>query len=132
MAILELEQSGNGFQGQMSTIDIQSLVQWLTSLSLVERARALNIVSYMLTIHAREYGLPSSEQTASAKKLLGLNDLLQKILSQTVLYLDGEERRAPSIDSFCRVLTETATYHGISGPLGAAISFSKSRTLVAR
>jgi hypothetical protein len=116
----------------MSTIDSPSLGQWLETLSLVERARALNIVSYMLTIHAREYGLPSSEQTASAKKLLGINDLQHKILSQSVQYLDGDERRAPSVGSFCQVLTETADYHGISGPLGAAISFAKSRTLVAR
>jgi hypothetical protein len=116
----------------MSTLDSQSLMQWLASLSLVERARALNIVSYMLTIHAREYGLPSSEQLTSAKKLLGINDLQHKILSQTVHYLDGEEGRAPSVNSFCKVLTETADHHNISGPLAAAISFAKSRTLVAR
>jgi len=29
-------------------------------------------------------------------------------------------------------LIETAVHHGISGPLSAAISFSKSRTLVNR
>jgi len=116
----------------MSTIDTSSLVQWLAGLTLIERARALNIVSYMLTIHAREYGLPESEQTASAKKLLGLNDLQHKILSQTVHYLDGEERLASSVGPFCKVLTETAAYHGISAPLGAAISFAKSRTLVNR
>jgi hypothetical protein len=116
----------------LSTIDSSSLVQWLSALPLVERARALNIVSYMLTIHAREYGLPTSEQTGSAKKLLGINDLQHKILSQTVQYLDGEERLAPSVNSFCHVLIETAAHHGISGPLGAAISFAKSRTLVNR
>ena len=116
----------------MSTIDTASLVEWLSALPLVERARALNIISYMLTIHAREYGLPSSEQTGSAKKLLGLNDLQHKILSQTVQYLDGEERLAPSVSSFSHTLVQTAAHHGISGPLSAAISFAKSRTLVAR
>jgi hypothetical protein len=34
----------------------QLVSEWLESLPLAERAKALNLVSFKLTIHARDYG----------------------------------------------------------------------------
>src|SRR6267143_150129 len=72
-----------------NTMNPQTLAQWLTALSLAERAKALNLVSFRLTIHARECGLPSTDQSSAARKLLGINELHHKLLSQTCHYLDG-------------------------------------------
>ena len=110
----------------------QTLAQWLTALSLAERAKALNLVSFRLTIHARECGLPSTDQSSAARKLLGINELHHKLLSQTCHYLDGEGGAVYPVDVFSQILIETADQHGITSTLAAAIEYAKANTPVSR
>jgi hypothetical protein len=90
-------------------MNLQSLAEWLNELSLADRARALNRVSYQLTIHARDYFLASAdeEKSAAARKLIGISELQHKLLSQTGHYLDGEQQAVYPVDVFSRILAET-------------------------
>jgi hypothetical protein len=108
-------------------MNAETVAQWLNALSLAERAKFLNLVSFRLTIHAREYGLPSTDQSSAAKKLLGINindnELQYKLLSQAGHYLGAEEKKVYPVDVFSRILTETADQHGVAGALAAAIEY---------
>lgn len=113
-------------------MNAEMVAQWLNALSLPERAKSLNLVSFRLTIHAREYGLPSTDQSSAAKKLLGINELQHKLLSQAGHYLDGEEKKVYPVEVFSQVLTETADQHGVAGALAAAIEYAHTKSPVGR
>jgi hypothetical protein len=109
----------------------QSLTQWLSALSLAERARALTLVSYWLTIHARDYGLIAREsegQPSALRKLLGINELHHKLVSQIGHYLDCQERTAYPMDVFSQILSQTADNYGIGPALASAIQHAQGRT----
>jgi hypothetical protein len=113
-------------------MNAETVTQWLNALSLAERAKSLNLVSFRLTIHAREYGQPSTDQSSAAKKLLGINELQHKLLSQAGHYLDGEEKKVYPVDVFSQILLETADQHGTTSALAAAIEYAKAKTPVSR
>jgi hypothetical protein len=92
---------------------------------LPERAKALNIVSYRLTIHAREYD--SMDQSSLSKKLLGINELQHILLSQTGHYMDGEEDKVYPVDVFSKSLIEIADQHGIANALASAIGYVRAK-----
>jgi len=74
----------------------EAVVQWLGPLSVAERAKALILVSSWLTIYGRDYGIASVNdvgKSSALRKLVGINELQHKLLSQTGNYLNGEERK---------------------------------------
>jgi len=107
----------------------QPLAEWLTGLSMAERAKALNLLSYMLTVYAREYNLPSADSgPATVRKLIGMNELHHKISSQIGHYLDGDESKAYPVDVFGQILLETAGHYDIASILNVAIKSTKAKS----
>jgi hypothetical protein len=109
----------------------QSLSEWIAQLTLGERVKVLNLVSFSLTIHAREFQLPSdaSEDPLSIiKKLLGLNELHHKLSSQIGHYCDGEEAKVYPVEVFSKILFEVAAQYGVTSFLNAAITYARSRS----
>jgi hypothetical protein len=86
----------------------------------------------MLTIHAREYGLPFTDPSSAAKKLLGINELQHKLLSQAGHYLDGEDKKVYPVDVFTRILLEIADHYGVISALAPAIEYAKAKTPISR
>jgi hypothetical protein len=91
----------------------QLVAEWLKSLSLTDRAKALNLISFRLTIHARDYFLAATGEAKAAdvQQLRGINELHHKLLSQAGHYLDGEETAVYPVDVFSRILNETAHHY---------------------
>lgn len=106
-------------------MNAESFSQWLGSLSLASRAKALVRIGFELTICVREYGVPvETEQSHSsaAKKWRGVNELQHKLLSQASLYLDGQEEKVYPVDVLANALFEVAEWHVVSPCLRTAIS----------
>jgi hypothetical protein len=104
----------------------QEISEWLMPLSLVERAKGLNLVSYELTIYAREYGSPDATSEGEAiRRLFGINELQHKLASQTGHYLDGDEATAYPVSVFGQTLVEAAAYYNVGGALKGALSSAK-------
>jgi hypothetical protein len=107
----------------MMTMTTDVLSQWLKGLSLVERAKALNLVSYQLTIYARAYGLPEWQRPdlAARDKLLGVNELQHQLLAQTGHYLHGEDSKVYPVEVFSKIIFEKAHNYGLTALLVSAI-----------
>ncbi len=108
----------------------ESLAQWLAALSLQARAKALNLLSYELTVRAREYGIASVKaigEPSALRKMVGINELQHKLVSQAGHYLDGDERTAYPVDVLSRSLFESADHYGISPALIAAIKRARAK-----
>ncbi|MGA8669011.1 MAG: hypothetical protein WB679_04015 [Terracidiphilus sp.] len=106
----------------------QLVSEWLEPLSLAERAKVLNLVSFMLTIRARDYGLPDSPvqgEEAAIKRLLGINELQHKLLSQVAHYMDGDDSKAYPVSVFSKILFEQAAYYNTVGALNAAFKSAR-------
>ena len=84
------------------------------------------MVSFRLTIHAREYALPDSKASA-ADRLLGINELQHKLLSQAGHCLSGDIETSYPVDVFSRILIETADLHGVTNRLAAAIEYATAK-----
>jgi hypothetical protein len=106
----------------------QQVAEWLAALPLLERAKVLNLVSYNLTIHARDYGLPHSpaQGEAAIKRLLGINELQHKLMSQTGHYMDGDDSKAYPATVFSQILFEMAAHYNATGALNAALKSARS------
>jgi hypothetical protein len=99
----------------------QRVSEWLEPLSLAERAKALNLVSFMLTIRARDYGSPEQGEKAAIKRLLGINELQHKLLSQVGHYMDGDDSKAYPVSVFSQILFEQAANYNAISALNAAL-----------
>jgi len=101
----------------------QLISEWLTSLSITERAKALNLISFKLTIRAREHGLSEAvaQGEATIKRLLGINELQHRLSAQAGHYMDGEESTAYPVSVFSQTLFEIAAQYNVTGALGAAL-----------
>ena len=108
----------------------QLVSEWLGSLALAERAKALNLVSFMLTIRARDYGLPDSpaQGEAAIKRFLGINELQHKLLSQAGHYMDGDDSKTYPPSVFSQILFEQAAYYNVTGALNAVLKSAMDRT----
>lgn len=94
----------------------QTLSEWLTGMSLPERARALNAIAHCLTICTRQFEAatqPFKEPSIVIKRLIGLSELQHQLSAQIGHYMDGEEIKAYPIDVFAKILFEEATYYQI-------------------
>jgi hypothetical protein len=75
-------------------MNYESMAAWLRALTVTEQTKALNYVSYGLTISAREYVYldrsqkPTLDQTTGAQ-LLGISELQHQLSSQIGHYLDA-------------------------------------------
>jgi len=101
----------------------QLISEWLTSLSVSERAKALNLIGFKLTIRAREYGQPESvaQGETTIKRLLGINELQHKLSSQAGHYMNGDESTAYPVSVLSQTLFEIAAQYNVTGALGAAL-----------
>ena len=94
-------------------------------LSLMDRARALTLPGFRLTISARD--AMTLESSLGMRKLIGINELQHRVLSQAGHYLDGEESRAYPVDVFGQILTETAAHHDLASMLDDASAYAIER-----
>ena len=101
----------------------QILDEWLTIFPLLERAKALNLVNYQLTIYAREYGLltADSDKEMAMKKLLGISELSHKLTSQIGHYMNGYETDIYPVNVFCQILFDVANQYNVTGALRGSI-----------
>jgi hypothetical protein len=109
----------------------ETLVQWLAPLTLAERAKALAFVGSWLTVYGRDYGIASVKdigESSALRKLVGINELQHKLLSQTSNYLNGEEQKVYPVDIFGRILFEVADQYGIRSALIGAIKHAQPQT----
>jgi hypothetical protein len=109
----------------------EALVQWIGPLPLAERAKALTLISSWLTIYGRDYGVASVKdigESSALKKLVGINELHHKLLSQTGNYLNGEERKVYPVDVFSRILFEVADQYGVRSALTGAMKHAQPKT----
>jgi hypothetical protein len=101
------------------------IADWISSLSFLERAKVLVFMGYRLTLYARECGAdtgPLSEQ-----KLLGINELQHKLLSQAGHYLKESEEHTYSVDDLFKALLETAKYYNLNEVLGGVLKSAQTR-----
>jgi hypothetical protein len=96
----------------------QSMSEWLVTLALPERVKALNLVSYKLTLYARDC---QGQDSVAKKKLLGINELQHKLVSQIGHYLNNDESRAYPVDVFSSALFQTGQYYDITSVLEGAL-----------
>ena len=105
--------------------------EYLSSLTLNERARFLIRIASELTIYAREYGATSAgaeNSSSRLKKLTGFNELQHKILGQASLYLDGEREKVYPVDVFTQIVFQAAEYYEIAPDLATAIQYVQQKT----
>jgi hypothetical protein len=108
-------------------MNVHSVAQWLAAMPLDERARALNRITYELTIRAREFGPDCTDRLLAARTLFGINEIQHKLASQTGRYLNGEAEEVYPVDVFCRILAELAQHHGIGDILTAAVEYRNAQ-----
>jgi hypothetical protein len=107
----------------------QVLSEWLTGMSLPERARSLNGIAHCLTICTREFEAatePFKDPSIVIKKLIGLSELQHQLSAQIGHYMDGEEIKVYPIDVFAKILFEKAAYYQILPFLRGAINRIKT------
>jgi hypothetical protein len=104
------------------------LSEWLSELSLQDRAQKLNRVSHNLTICAREFQLPpfAEDSRSAVKRLLGINELQHKISAQIGHYLHGEAIKVYPVEVFSEILFEIAAQYEILPMLKGAIQHAKT------
>lgn len=108
----------------------QILSEWLTGMSLPERARILNRIAHDLTICTREFEAvtePFKDPAIVIKMLIGLSELQHQLSAQMGHYMDGEEVKVYPMDVFAEILFEKARHYQILPFLTGAISRIKIR-----
>jgi hypothetical protein len=111
-------------------INPQILGEWLAGMSLPERARNLNTISYRLTVCTREFEAatkPFKDPTLVIKMLIGLSELQHQLSQQIGHYLDGEEIKVYPIDVFAQILFEKANQYQILPFLMGTLNRMKAR-----
>jgi hypothetical protein len=111
-------------------MNIKAFTDYLTGLSLEDRAKLLVRIGAQLTIYAREYGIlgPDSENNRSNhKKLAGTNELQHKLLNQAGLYLKGEREKIYPADVLSETMFQTAEHYGIAPDPTTAILHAQQK-----
>jgi len=103
---------------------IETLVEWLEPLSLVERAKFLNFVMYELTIRCRD---KLSKDGDSSRFCNAVNELQHKLSSQVAHYLDNDETTVYPIDVLSAILFEIADHHRTVPMLQGSLQAAKDR-----
>ena len=105
----------------------QNLVEWLTTLSLTERVRAVAPIYSRLTVCTRELFLPG---TAEGKEQIVLNMLhgvneMHHTLSNYLLRHSKDEES--DLEVMSTMLVEIANQYGIANYLRSSVEFARSR-----
>ena len=114
-----------------SEITPQILSEWLAEMPLPQRARAINLIAYYLTICARDFEIapkPLKNPELAIRMLIGISELQHQLLQQIGHYMDGEEVKVYPIDVFAAILFEKATAYQIVPFLKTAIHYVKRRS----
>jgi hypothetical protein len=107
----------------------QFLTEWLASLPLPERTRALLFIMYDLTICTRDFLRPeagSEDKSRIIQKLLGFNELYHQLTQQIGHYLDGDKEKVYPVDVFSQILFDKATHHEVLQSLTSSITHAKT------
>jgi len=105
----------------------QFLTDWLATLRLPKRARALDLIMYDLTISARDLLRSDTEDKSRVmQKLLGFNELYHQLSQQIGHYLDGEEIKVYPIEVFSQILFDKAVHYDILPFLVSSIMHART------
>lgn len=114
----------------VNEVNPQTLSDWLSGMTLAQRARILNRISYDLTICTREFEAatePFKDPALVIKMLIGLSELQHQLSQQIGHYMDGEEVKVYPMGVFAKMLFEKATHYQILPCLRGAVSRIKPR-----
>jgi|ERR1017187_4285059 hypothetical protein len=106
----------------------QTFADWLASLSLPERIRALALVYSAVTVNTRQLFLPDmpkGKEQAVINMLHGVNELHHTLANYLLRYADKEEDWTPQ--DLNEQLLEIANQYCIVGLLSSAIEFARTR-----
>ena len=110
-------------------MNLEGFSEWLTTLSLLQKIRALSLVYSSLTISTRSLfspDIPEGKQAFVLRALQGINETHHTLANQLVSYAT-DERKAYSIDALCDRLLDTANRYGLDEFLTSAIKFAQTR-----
>jgi hypothetical protein len=110
-----------------SPVFSQSLVEWLTTLSLTERVRAVALVYSHLTICTRELFLPGTaegKEQVTLNMLHGVNEMHHTVSNYLLEYSKDEEG---DLEVLSQTLVEIANQYRITNYLRSSVEFAQSR-----
>ena len=105
----------------------ETFAEWLASLSLPERIRALALVYSAMTVNARELFLPDrakGKEQIVLDMLHGVNEIHHTLANYLLRYVDHEEDWPPQ--ALSRQLLEIATQYRVGSFLTSAIEFART------
>src|SRR5271167_4097388 len=108
----------------------EAFAQWLASLPLAERIRALTLVYSAMTVHTRGLFLPDRQKGKEQiilDMLHGVNEIHHTLANFLLRWGHNEEDWPPQVLS--QQLLEIANQYRIVGPLTSAIEFARTRRL---
>lgn len=105
----------------------QAFAEWLVSLSLPERIRALALVYSAMTVHTRQLFFPDTKgkEHVVLDMLHGVNEIHHTLANFLLRYAQKEEDWPPQVLS--QQLLEIASQYPIEGFLTSAIEFARTR-----
>jgi len=111
-------------------MDSQTLAQWLASLSVSGRVKALTLIYSDLTVSTRSLFL--SERIVGKAKLVlralqGLNELHHTLANQLASYAIDSDKTY-SIDGLCGRLFDSVRTYGLDDFLKSAVEFAQTRS----
>jgi hypothetical protein len=107
----------------------EAFSEWLASLSVIERVRALALIYSSLTICTRELFLPDKlkgKEQGGIDMLHGLNEIHHTLANWLVAYTTDERKGFP-VHSLSQQLLEIANQYRIGGLLTSAVEFARTR-----
>jgi hypothetical protein len=109
-------------------MDAQAFAEWLASLSLSEKIRALTLVYSAMTVNTRELFLPDrskGKEQAFLYMLHGVNEIHHTLANFLLRWTFNEEDWPPQVLS--QQLLQIANHYRIGGFLQSAIEFARTR-----
>jgi hypothetical protein len=100
----------------------EELTDRLSAASLPARCKFLNLMSYHLTIAARDI---SDDALEAKARLAAINEMQHTLIGQLGHYLDGEEVKVYPLDVFSKILFGKAAAHQLVPALVGSINFAQ-------
>jgi len=105
----------------------QDLVEWLTTLSLTERIRAVALVYSHLTVCTRGLFLPGTAEGREQivlNMLHGVNEMHHTLSNYLLRHSKDEES---NLEVMSKMLVEIANQYGIANYLRSSVEFARTR-----
>jgi hypothetical protein len=112
----------------------QEFADWLSSLTVSDRIRALALTYSALTVCTRQLFLPDmpkGKEQAIISMLHGVNELHHTLANWLVDYATDESEAFP-VDVLSQQLLEIANQYRIEGCLSSAVEFARTRKFSAK